>query len=98
MPKINLNGLSASALRTLARRAERLAKDLEAEQPSYALAIEAGISDDGYSTVRWGFVPSYSGATTVTMADGTAWRCVGRPPRGNAECVTKNGFIEMIPQ
>ena len=73
MEKINLSGMSANALTKLAERASALAKDLRKEQPSYELALEAGVKDKSYLTVREGLVNSYSGEAVVTMADGRRW-------------------------
>lgn len=97
MHEISLAGMSADALEALSRRAAALAADLRKEEPSYALALEAGVRDVGYDTVRHGWVPSFSGEAVVTMADGRRWRCVGHGPRGTAEAVYRNGYIEMVP-
>ena len=97
MEKINLSGLSADALQALAKRASELAADLRAEQPSYELAIEAGGKDNGYDTVRCGWVNSYRGEAVIEMSNGKKWRCVGHGPRGDASWVSKDGYIEFIP-
>jgi hypothetical protein len=89
--------MSAAQLDELAKRAQKLAADLRAKKPSATLALEAGVTDCSYRTVRYGVVASYSGAATVTMDDGTRWRCVGHGPQGDAEYVTRQGWIEMIP-
>ena len=94
---VDLTKMSADALETLARRASALAEDMKAKQPSYALAIEAGVRDRSYNTVANGYVNSYSGEAIVRMDDGKRWRCVGHRPKGSAFCVTKRGFIEFIP-
>lgn len=97
MEKINLSGLSADALTKLAERAQTLAADLRKEQPSYELAIEAGVKDKGYNTVRCGWVSSYSGEAVIEMANGKKWKAVGHGPRGDASWVSKDGYIEFIP-
>ena len=97
MEKINLSGMSADALTKLAERASALAADLRKQQPSYELALEAGVEDRSYNTVREGLVNSYRGEAVVTMADGQRWRCVGRGPRGDASHISSDGFIEFIP-
>lgn len=91
-----LAGKSPSELREIAEKAIKMANDLEQEAPSNLLAIEAGISDNSYKTVRWGWIPSYSGTAIVTMANGTKWKCIGHKPRGCASYVSKNGYIEKI--
>ena len=97
MEKINLSGMSADALTKLAERASALAADLRKQQPSYELALEAGVEDRSYNTVREGLVNSYRGEAVVTMADGQRWRCVGHGPRGDASHISRDGYIEFIP-
>ena len=97
MEKINLSGLSAVALQALAERAQTLAADLRKGEPSYELALENGVEDRSYNTVRYGLVGSYRGEAVVTMADGQRWRCVGRGPRGDASHISRDGYIEFIP-
>ena len=94
----SLRGLSANALDCLARRAASLAADLRQQQPSYELALLGGVCDASYSTVRHGLVPSYSGTAVIEMADGTKWLAVGHGPEGTASYVSKDGYIEFIPQ
>ncbi len=93
---INLSGLSAHELERLAKRAADLAKDLRAEEPSYKLALENGVRDRGYSTVRYGRISSYSGEAEIQMANGTRWKATGHGPRGTAEHVSREGFIEFV--
>ena len=95
--KINLSGLSAVALQALAERASALAEDLRKQQPSYELALEAGVEDRSYRTVQYGLVNSYRGEAIVTMADGSRWRCVGHGPLGDASHISRYGFIEFVP-
>lgn len=97
MEKINLSGMSADALQALAERAQTLAADLRKEQPSYELALEAGVQDRGYDTVACGHVSSFRGEAIVTLEDGSRWRCVGHGPKGGASYVSKQGYIEFIP-
>ena len=93
----DLRGMSAAALEELAKRAAALAADLRKEEPTYELALENGIEDRGYSTVRWGFVPSFAGTAEITMADGRRWRAIGHGPEGTAEYVSRRGWIEFVP-
>ncbi len=93
----DLTKMSASALKDLARRASVLAEDMKKSQPSYRMAIEAGVRDKSYNTPANGYVNSYAGEAVVEMADGSRWRCVGHRPKGSAFCVTRRGFIEFIP-
>lgn len=97
MEKINLSGLSADALQALAERAQTLAADLRKAEPSYELAIEAGVKDTGYPTVANGYVNRFSGEAVVTMADGQRWRCVGHGPKGDPSHISRDGYIEFIP-
>ena len=92
-----MKALSPTALRALAKILVERASALEAEQPSAALAIAAGVRDTSYGTVRYGTITSYSGEGIVKMADGRRWKCVGHGPSGNAEVVTRRGYIEYIP-
>lgn len=94
---MNLGGMSSDALEELARRAQRLAADLRKAEPTYELALENGVKDKTYSTVRYGRIPSYGGEALITMSDGRRWKAVGHEPRGSAEHVSKNGWIEFIP-
>lgn len=97
MSNVNLSGMSAVQLDTLAAKAKSLAADLRKSQPTYDLALAAGVRDNSYGTVRWGRVASYSGEAVVTLEDGSRWRCVGRRPKGDAETVERQGYIEFIP-
>ena len=94
---MDLSKKSAEQLNTLAKRATSLAQDLQKREPSYELAIENGIRDKSYSTVRYGRVPSYAGEVEITMSDGSRWRAIGHGPTGNAHVVTRDGYIEFIP-
>lgn len=94
---MELNGMSADALDMLAKRASKLAADLRAAQPSYALALEAGVTDCSYHTVRYGGVAAYRGEAIVTMADGRRWRAIGHGPQGGADYVSRGGRIEFVP-
>lgn len=97
MEKINLSGLSVDSLTELAKRAIALAADLHLSEPSYDLALEAGVRDKSYNTVRCGWVSSYSGEAVIEMANGKKWKAVGHGPRGDASWVSKDGYIEFIP-
>lgn len=94
---ISFKGMSADQLQAIAKKATELAADLKKKQPTYELAIAAGVRDKSYNTVRYGWISSYGGEAEVTMADGSRWRCVGHSPRGSAEWVSREGFIEFIP-
>lgn len=93
-----LRGLSANALDCLARRAALLAADLRQQQPSYELALLGGVCNASYATVKHGLVHWYRGEAVIEMADGTKWLAVGHGPEGTAEYVSKDGYIEFIPQ
>lgn len=94
---INLSGMSAHSLMKLAKRAMLLADDLRKEQPTYDLAIEAGVKDKSYRTVRYGIVLSFGGEAIVEMENGKKWKCIGRGPKGDASHLSHDGFIEFIP-
>ena len=94
--EINLAGLSSVELEKLAKKAAKLAADLRAEEPSYSLALEAGIEDRSYSTVRYGRISRYSGEAEITMDDGSRWKAIGHGPRGTAEFVSREGYIEFL--
>jgi len=94
---IDLRNMSADALDELSKRAASLASDLRNDQPSCQIALVNGVRDCGYDTVRYGFVPSFSGEAEIVMADGRRWRAIGHPPRGSAEYVFRNGWIEFVP-
>lgn len=89
--------LSAEALEKIAKDAAELARELRGKEPTYALALAAGIEDTSYSTVRYGRVASYSGTATITMADGSKWSAVGHRPTGPADYVARQGYIEFKP-
>lgn len=95
--EINLSGMSADALTKLAERASALAADLRKQQPSYELALEAGVKDTGYPTVANGYVNRYEGEALVEMANGKKWKCVGHRPKGSPSHISKQGYIEFIP-
>lgn len=97
MMTTEMMAMSAAALRDLAAEMVQRAKDLEAAQPTIALALAAGVRDASYGTVRWGTVADYRGEGVVTMADGRRWRCVGHGPTGSAEVISRRGYVEFIP-
>jgi len=76
---------------------ERTLRDAELRksQPPYALAIDAGVSDVSYPTVRHGTVAAYRGEADVTMPDGSRWHAVGHMPDGDAENLWRRGWIEF---
>ena len=91
-----LKNKSSKELEALAKLATALANALKQEQPSYALAIAAGIRDKSYDTVANGSIGSYSGEALVTMENGKIWKCIGHSSSGNAYYAS-NGYIEFIP-
>ena len=91
-----LKGLSSDALRALAKEANKLAGELEGEQPTYQLALLNGVEDRSYNTVSWGWVSSYAGSATIVMDDGTKWVATGHRPQGSASWISKDGFIEFV--
>lgn len=93
---MNLSGISSDDLRKIAEKANQLATDLEKAQPSYALALAAGICDCGYNTQANGYINSYEGEAFIKMADGRCWKAVGHSSTGDA-WVAYDGFIEFIP-
>ena len=99
LPILNENALLAFSesnsrcLRDIAVMAEKLAADLEKIEPTYELAMAAGIEDCGYDTVRHGWVSKYRGEAIVTMADGRKWKAVGYGPTGGPDWIGKQGGI-----
>ena len=93
----SLKEMSSSELRKLAKKANDMARDLEKEEPSYELAIEHGVRDISYNTVRYGEVASFAGEAFIHMDDGVTWQAIGHRPSGNAHVVTQRGYIEFIP-
>ena len=92
-----LNGMSSEKLQAVAKAAEELAHDLKQRQPSYALALAAGVRDNGYITVRHGHVRAYSGQAEIVLADGSRWLAIGHGPTGDAHTVSRDGYIEFKP-
>lgn len=92
-----LKGLSSVELQQLAKEATKLASDLQKEEPTYKLALLAGVEDHSYNTVRYGDVASYSGEAVVEMANGKKFKAVGHAPQGGADYITRRGYIEFIP-
>jgi hypothetical protein len=91
-----LKNKSSKELEALAKLAAALATALKTEQPSYSLAIAAGIKDKSYDTASNGSIGSYSGEAIITMENGKTWKCVGHSSSGNAY-YANNGYIEFIP-
>lgn len=89
--------LSSTQCQELAQQLSQRAKDLRQKQPTYELAFSAGIEDVGYDTVRWGWVASYRGRAEITLDDGSRWLAIGHGPKGNAEYIARDGFIEFRP-
>ena len=62
------------------------------------IALAAGVRDVSYSTVRYGWVKSYSGQATVTLLeDNKTYRAIGHRSTGAPEGPVKDGFIEFMP-
>ena len=60
-------------------------------------AIESGIvKETSYSTVRCGYIYSYSGHGCIEV-DGKQFEVTGRRPSGSASHVSRMGYIEIIP-
>lgn len=57
------------------------------------LALEHGIEDRSYDTVRWGTVSEYSGEAEIVIK-GQRYKAIGHGPKGTAEYVSKDGYIE----
>ena len=92
----DLSGMSADQIDVIVRRATSLSKDLRSKEPTYELALLNGIDNRSYRTVRWGLVPSYSGTAIIQMDNGMTWKAIGHKPRGTAEYIEKDGYIEFI--
>ena len=90
-----LKGLSSQGLRILAVKANKLAEELEGNQPTYDLALLNGVKDESYSTAANGRIASYSGEAIIAV-NGLKWKAIGRRPTGNA-FYAKDGYIEFIP-
>jgi hypothetical protein len=84
---------NSQALRDIASIALRLAEDLEKIEPSYTLAVAAGVRNKSYDTVCFGRIASFEGEAILTMADGRKWRCVGYGPVGGCDWIRSHGGI-----
>lgn len=94
----SINHFSDAECEEVAKILLQRAKDLRAEAPSYELAIQAGVKDKSYSTVRYGRVASYAGTAVVKMANGDQWVCTGHGPTGDAATVSREGYISFRKQ
>lgn len=92
-----ISGLSAPQLEELSKIATERATDLRSKEPSYRLALSAGIKDRSYQTVRYGRVESYSGEAFIVLEDGSRWIAIGHGPTGGPDYVSKEGYIEFVP-
>ena len=90
-----LKEMSARELKALAKKANELAKELEAEQPGYSIAIECGVLDNSYDTTANGRVYSYSGSAIIKMENGTVWKAIGHRSSGDA-WYANDGYIEFF--
>ena len=84
-------------LMELSKHAGALSKDLLEEYPTDLLALEGGITDEGYLTHKYGWVKSYKGEVIIVLDNGTKWRCKGVPSTGTGETLFKEGYIEFSP-
>ena len=96
MKNIDLSNMSAVQLEQLANVALDIANDLRKKEPSYKLAILAGVQDSSYKTVRHGRISRYAGEATITMDDGSLWKALGHGTEGSPEFVTREGYIEFF--
>jgi hypothetical protein len=60
-------------------------------------ALENGVVDKSYDTVRYGRVNSYQGEAIVTDANGKQYKAIGHKVRGSAGDIYSYGSIEIIP-
>lgn len=91
-----LKGRSSTELEEISKMAAQLSEDLKKVEPSYSLAILAGVEDASYNTTANGRISSYHGEAIVEMANGRKWRCIGHKSSGDAY-YAYDGFIEFIP-
>lgn len=59
------------------------------------LALENGVIDQSYGTVRYGMVASYKGRAEFVY-NGNAYIAIGHGPTGTAETLGRQGYIEFI--
>jgi len=90
-----LSEMTIRELETLAKQAAYIARELEKEAPSYDLALEYGIVENSYKTVRCGMVSSYSGKVEIAMGNGSKWIATGHSPRGGSDYVESDGYIDF---
>ena len=81
----------------VSKHAEALSRDLLGEYPTDLLALEGGVTDEGYNTRKYGWVKSYSGEAIIFLDNGSKWRCKGMPSTGTGETLFKEGYIEFSP-
>jgi len=93
---INLSRISSVELRKLAKKAISLANEQEQSNPSYKIALEAGIVDISYINNTNKTIASYTGEVEITMENGSKWKAIGHKPEGNS-FIENEGFIEFIP-
>lgn len=68
------------------------------KNPTISDAVAAGIRDKSYDTVRYGWVPSYTGRAVVVLADGTTseyWHARGYGPTGGPDWIGKYGGVQF---
>ena len=58
------------------------------------LAVEAGIVDKSYPTVRWGRVGKFDG-NCVAEIDGNLFIVTGHSPEGDAQWIARDGYISF---
>ena len=87
---------SVEELNDISKMCLQIARDLKKEIPSYFLAVENGVIDNGYDTTANGWVSSYGGTAIVKLDNGKEFRCIGHRAGGNAYYAS-DGYIEFIP-
>ncbi|MDP6586874.1 MAG: hypothetical protein QF535_19615, partial [Anaerolineales bacterium] len=87
-----LMSLSSAELFRMAGKIERLAKQIQSDQPTIEMAVSAGVIDRSYHTVRHGTVSSYEGEAVIETENHT-WYCKGTKPRGNASSIWQRGEV-----
>lgn len=95
LTSMNLTSMSIGELKLVAETATNLAKELEGHCPSIQQAILNGVRDTSYTTVRYGYVSSFAKKAFVRQANGVVWLCTGHGTSGNAEYISREGYIDF---
>ncbi|MBU4285156.1 hypothetical protein KKF60_02250 [Patescibacteria group bacterium] len=91
--------MSTQQLNSLNRRVDLAEKTLSQGFNQFTsdelemLALECGIENKSYNTIRWGVVSSYSGEAEVVIK-GQRYKAIGHEPEGTVEYVDRDGYIE----